>query len=70
MANIAVLQSFSYIGQARKEMELPTKRIALSHPLSVVVSLRSHSADGNKKEMQMISTASLPLAQPQTKSNQ
>ena len=42
------------------------KRMALSHPLSAEVSLRSHCAEGRRKEMQRISMASEALAQPQT----
>ena len=53
-----------------KNIALPIKRVALNHPLSDVVSFKSHSAEGNKNEMHSISTASLALAQPQTNNNQ
>jgi hypothetical protein len=51
-------------------MALPIKSVALNHPLSDVVSFKSHSAEGSKNEMHSISTASLALAQPQTSNNQ
>jgi hypothetical protein len=40
--------------------------VAESQPLSALVSLRSHSAEGMRKEMQRTSTASLAFDRPQT----
>ena len=51
-------------------INIPIKRMADNQPLSSEVSFKSHVAAGRTKEMQRISTASLALAQPQTKRSQ
>ena len=49
---------------------VPINAVALNHPLSEVVSFKSHSADGKRNEIQRSSMASLAFAHPHTNSNQ
>ena len=49
---------------------VPINAVALNHPLSEVVSFKSHSADGKRNEIQRSSIASLAFAHPHTNSNQ